>query len=172
MAFSVTIPLLAVFLLLLPTPARPTTHMHAARQIALTRLESLDPDLIFGVAFSSGEPSIFTPLSTRSQSSLKPFSSRCSVVLPGSRPGGPSTSFLSVFTVGFSHLSATFTRDHLMKGYLLPSSFLFSDFPTFPSHSSNGWLPYSTTSLVPIEPTGVAEAARLSQSRRSRGRVQ
>ena len=33
--------------------------MPAARQIALTRL---DPDLIFGVVFSSGGPSVFTPL--------------------------------------------------------------------------------------------------------------
>jgi len=50
MALSVAIPLLAIFLLLLPIPARPTAHMQAARQIALTRL---DADFIFGVAFSS-----------------------------------------------------------------------------------------------------------------------
>jgi len=48
-AFVVAI-LLAIFLLPLPTPARPTTLMLAVHQIALTRI---DADLIFGMAFSS-----------------------------------------------------------------------------------------------------------------------
>jgi hypothetical protein len=109
MAFFVAIILLAIFLLTLLALARSTTHMLAAHQIALTRLHP--------VAFASGEPSIFTPFATRSQSSsLKLFSSRCSAALPGSRPGEPSTSFLRVFSVCCHHLAATPTRDHLIEG--------------------------------------------------------
>jgi hypothetical protein len=68
MAFFVAIILLAIFLLPLPTPARPTTYMLTAHQITLTRIESID--LIFGITFSSGKSSIFTPFATHSQSSL------------------------------------------------------------------------------------------------------
>ena len=108
-----TIIVLAIFLLPLPTPARPTAHMLTAHQITLTRI---DVDLIFGIAFSSGKSSIFTPFVPHSQSSLKLFSSPCSAALPGLRPEGPLPSFLRLLTVCCYRLPVPLTRDPLDEG--------------------------------------------------------
>ena len=70
MAVFVVILLLAFFLLPLPSPARPTT-----RQIAPTRM---DTDLVFGAAFSLGEPETLTP-------SPHPLNLLCSFALRAAR---------------------------------------------------------------------------------------